>query len=190
MDLLFDILQAAGVAVAIGIRPFLPALLLGALAAADLGVDFDGTAFAFLESPIWLAVLAVLVVATLVRQPPSEGRGPEIVAGIGLVLAALTFAGQLDDRFDVWWPGLVAGPVLALLGSVAAGGLFARVTARLDAATAKTLPLYARAIAVLVAALSVLAPPLGLVAVLGAAFLLRGGQRREGEKFAGLRILR
>ncbi|MCW2999028.1 MAG: hypothetical protein JWN65_2577 [Solirubrobacterales bacterium] len=190
MNLLLDILQAAGVAVAIGIRPFLPTLLVGVLAAADLGVDFDGTSFAFLESPIWLAVLAILVVVGLVREPPQDGRGREIILLIGAVLAALTFAGQLDDRFDVWWPGLIAGPPLALLGTVAAGGLFARVRARLDAATARTLPLYARAIAVAIAGLSVLAPPFGLVAVVGAVVLLRGGQRRDGEKYAGLRILR
>ena len=41
-------------------RPFLPALLAGALAAADLGVDFDGTEFAFLETPWWLLVARVL----------------------------------------------------------------------------------------------------------------------------------
>ena len=49
MDLALDILQAAGIGAAVGIRPFLPALLVGALAAGDLGVDFDGTDFAFLE---------------------------------------------------------------------------------------------------------------------------------------------
>jgi len=49
MQLLLDILQGAGVATATGIRPFLPALAVGALASADLGVDFDGTDYAFLE---------------------------------------------------------------------------------------------------------------------------------------------
>ena len=49
MDFLLDLLQGAGIAAAIGIRPFLPVLLAGALASADLGIDFDGTDFAFLE---------------------------------------------------------------------------------------------------------------------------------------------
>ena len=36
-------LQGIGLALAVGLRPFLPALLAGALARGDVGVDFDGT---------------------------------------------------------------------------------------------------------------------------------------------------
>ncbi len=61
---------------------------------------------------------------------------------------------------------------------------------RLDSATATTLPAYAEAIALVLAALSVLLPPVGLVGVVMAVVLLRGGKRRDGEKYAGLRILR
>lgn len=191
MNLLLDILQAAGVAAAIGVRPFLPALVVGVLAAADLGVDFDGTSFAFLESPVWIAAMAVLLVASLVgRKALEAGAAAQAMTAVGAVLAALEFAGQLDDRFDVWWPGLVAGPLLAVLATLAASGLFGRVRARLDAATASTLPLYAEAIALALAGLSVAAPPVGLVGVGLCVFLLRGGKRREGEKYAGLRILR
>ena len=49
MDLALDLLQGVGIAAAVGVRPFLPALLAGALAAGDLGIDFDGTDCAFLE---------------------------------------------------------------------------------------------------------------------------------------------
>ena len=48
MDFLLDLLQGAGLAAAIGIRPFLPVLLAGALASADLGLYFEGTDFSFL----------------------------------------------------------------------------------------------------------------------------------------------
>ena len=41
MDYLLALLQGLGIAAAIGIRPFLPVLLVGALATANLGVDFD-----------------------------------------------------------------------------------------------------------------------------------------------------
>jgi hypothetical protein len=41
MKLVLDILQGMGLASATGLRPFLPALLAGALATEDLGVDFD-----------------------------------------------------------------------------------------------------------------------------------------------------
>ena len=64
VEFVLDLLQGAGIAAAVGIRPFLPVLLVGALASADLGLDFDGTSFAFLEEwPFLLAVL-VLVAAT------------------------------------------------------------------------------------------------------------------------------
>ena len=66
MRYLLDILQAAGIGSATGIRPFLPALAAGALARADVGVDFEGTAFAFLESPIFLIALIVAMAAMLV----------------------------------------------------------------------------------------------------------------------------
>lgn len=191
MNLLLDILQAAGVAVAIGVRPFLPVLLLAVLAAANLGVDFDGTSFAFLESPVWIAVAGVAVIASVAGRTALEtGRAAQATTAVGAVLAALLFAGQLDDRFDVWWPGLLAGPVLAVLATLAVSGLFARVRARLDSETAATLPFYAEGIALALAGLSVLAPPVGVVGVVGVAFLLRGGRRRAGEKYAGLRILR
>jgi hypothetical protein len=36
----------------------------------------------------------------------------------------------------------------------------------------------------------VLFPPLAIIVVVALAWLLRGGQRRQGEKYAGLRILR
>lgn len=191
MNLLLDILQAAGVAVAIGIRPFLPACLVGILAAADLGVDFDGTSFAFLESPFAIGVFlgGGLALAFARHRLPAD-LAPRVLLALGAVVAALEFAAQLDDRFDVWWPGLIAGAVLAVLAGLSAAGLFARATSRLDTATARTLPVYAEVIAVALAGLSVLAPPVGLIGVAGAIFLLRGGRRREGEKYAGLRILR
>ena len=77
MDFLFDLLQGAGIAAAIGIRPFLPVLLVGALAAGDLGIDFDGTDFAFLEqAPALAIVLALLAIATYAvrRAGPAAHR--------------------------------------------------------------------------------------------------------------------
>src|SRR5215204_6146253 len=61
MDFILDLLQGAGIAAAIGIRPFLPVLLAGALAAANLGLDFEGTDFSFLEGTAFLLVIVVLV---------------------------------------------------------------------------------------------------------------------------------
>src|SRR3954449_7154971 len=62
--LFMDIGQGAGTAGATGVRPFLPALLIGALARGDSGIDFDGTDYSFLESEWFLLVVLLLAVAT------------------------------------------------------------------------------------------------------------------------------
>src|SRR5918999_4655299 len=68
MDFVLDLLQGTGIAAAIGIRPFLPVLLVGALASADLGLDFDGTDFAFLEAPGFLLAVLVAVMLNYVAE--------------------------------------------------------------------------------------------------------------------------
>ncbi len=42
----------------------------------------------------------------------------------------------------------------------------------------------------MIAVLATVAPPVGPLAVLAMAWLLWAGRRREGQKYAGLRILR
>jgi hypothetical protein len=191
MKLILDILQGMGLATAAGVRPFLPTLAAGALATADIGVDFDGTAFAFLESPIFLLAVAIAMVVTfLLRNRLDTPAGAAALSGIGIGLGALLFAATLDDHHAVWWPGLIGGLLCAALASAAVRDLFTRTRARLDAEAAAALPIYAEGVAVALAALSILIPPVSLVAVGFFVWLLAGGRRREGEKYAGLRILR
>ena len=192
MRLLIDILQGAGLAGAAGIRPFLPALVAGAFASGDMLIDYDGTSFAFLEQTGWLlaVVIAVVVVSILERRLQSQEPLQSALAGIGIGIGALLFAGTLDDRFDLWWPGLLAGGLCAALAGVATRSLLARTRARLDPAGRDALSIYAEGMALLLAALAVVAAPVSIVALGFFAFLLRGGRRREGEKYAGLRILR
>jgi len=196
MDFLLDLLQGVGLGAAVGIRPFLPVLLIAALAAADLGLDFEGTDFAFLEQwPFLLAVVAGVGILDLVgrrRGLEATERGPLLAAlvAVALVLGALAAAGSLADRDHPIAPGLVAGAAAAALGFAATRSLLARTRRRLDRDAAATLPLYAEAAGLLAAGLSVLFPPLALLVVGGLAWLLLGGRRREGEKYAGLRILR
>jgi hypothetical protein len=196
MHYLLDLLQGLGIAAGVGIRPFLPTLLVGALAADNLGVDFDGTDFSFLEKPAFLIVIVVLVAALGVIE---RRRGPEMGGGraglyalgaVAVVLGALLAAGSIADRSSTWWPGIPVGVGAALLGFAAARSLFGRVRARLDAEAAGALPFYAEGAALLAAGLSVLLPPLAIIVVVGLAWLLAGGRRRAGEKYAGLRILR
>jgi hypothetical protein len=191
VKLLLDILQGMGVSAAAGLRPFLPTLLVGALAADNLGVDFDGTDFAFLESPWFLlAIVVALVVTTLLRSRFETPAGEAALGGVALGLGALLFAGTLDDRHATWWPGLVGGLVCAFIAQQGARSLLTRTKARLDAEAAAALFLYADGAALLAAGLSVLIPPVSVLIVAFFIWLRLGGRRREGEKFAGLRILR
>jgi hypothetical protein len=196
MDYLFDLLQGAGLAAAVGIRPFLPVLLAGALAVADLGLDFEGTDFAFLET--WPFLLAVLVLVALLdfagrragRQEAEAGALGWALLAMTVVLGALLASGSIADRSDDWWPGVPIGIACAALGFYAARSLFGRVRRRLDTETAAALPVYAEGAALGAAGLSILFPPLAVLVVAGLAWLLAGGRRRAGEKYAGLRILR
>ncbi len=196
MDLALDLLQAAGIGAAIGIRPFLPVLLVGALAARDLGVDFDGTDFEFLEeTPFLLGALVLLVVFDLVRRRTADDaleRGPGLAAygAIAVLLALLEGGGTLADHDHPVALGMLVAAAAAVLGLFAVRPLFARVRSRLDAGAAALLPVWREAIALVAAGLSVALPPLAAVLIAGLAWLLAGGRRREGEKYAGLRILR
>ena len=194
MEFVLDLLQGAGIAAAIGIRPFLPVLLAGALASADLGLDFDGTSFAFLEE--WPFLLAVLVLVALTdfatRRQANLETGPVVwvLLGMAMVLGALQGAGSLADHDYAIAPGIVAGVAAAALGFFAARSLFGRVRRRLDPDAQGVLPLYGEGAAVGAAGASILFPPLAILVLAGLGWLLAGGRRRAGEKYAGLRILR
>jgi hypothetical protein len=203
MSLFLDISTGAGLASSTGVRPYLPPLLAGGLARGDIGIDFDGTDLWWLESPAFLAaVLALAVVGFVVERSEANraspdiggraGRGPaEIFAGVmGLALGALLFAGALVDNGQEAWIGLVFGPRCAALGWLAIGGLVERVRARLEPDQAVLVTAYADGAALILAAIAIFVPPLALLAIPGFVLLLLGGRRREGEKYAGLRILR
>ena len=191
MKLIIDILQGMGLASAAGVRPFLPTLVAGGFATADVGVDFDGTEFAFLEAKVFLLAVAIAMVVTFILRSRFETpAGAAVLSGISIGLGALLFAATLDDRHSVWWPGLIAGLLCGALASAAVRDLFLRTRTRLDAEAAAALPIYAEAVALVLAALAILIPPVSIVAVGFFIWLLAGGRRREGEKYAGLRILR
>jgi uncharacterized membrane protein len=192
MNYLLDMLQAAGLGSGAGLRPFLPTLGAGVLGRADAGVDFEGTSFSFLESPIFLAALVVALILSLLlaRRRPEDPRIPSALAGIGIGLGALLGAGTMDDRSSVWWPGLLAGGLGALLSSTAVRSLLTRVRARLDEGARAALPAYEEGSGLVIAVLCILLPPLAILAIGFFVWLLLGSKRRGQEKYAGLRILR
>ena len=191
MSVFLDTTTGIGLAGATGVRPYLPPLLAGGLARSDVGIDFDGTDWRFLESTGFLvAVLAVGVIAYLAERSQRQ-RAVEVFSGVvGIVLGALLFAGALADGGTEAWPGLVAGPICALLGWWAVGGLVERVRGRLEGGAAALLTAYADAVALLLAAIAIFVPPASLLAIAAFIVLIVGARRREGEKYAGLRILR
>ncbi len=200
MHLAFDIFQGIGIAAAVGIRPFVPGLAAGALAAGGVEIHFDHTSYSFLQSgPFLLAMVvgaALLIVVDQAVWTAGWGRiqGRTLVALlsiISLALGALFFAGSLARDHHAAWPGWIGGVICAAIGIAGSRPFLMRLRSRLDdAAAAVGLPLIADGSALLVAVLSIVAPPVGVIALLGLLWLLYRGQQRGEQKYAGLRILR
>jgi len=183
----FDILTAIGLGAACGIRPFLPVLVAGGLAAANATIDFDNTGYAFLEAPWWLLVVAAAFVVTILAAKLIPDYALWVAS---LVMGGLLGAGTLEDHHHSAAIGWVLGVLFAVLAAAAARDLFGRVRSRLDEQAAGALPLYAEGASLIAAVAAVLVPPLSAVVVAFLAWLLQGGRRRSGEKYAGLRVLR
>lgn len=196
-NLVFYIGLGAGLALAAGVRPFLPALLAGGLASSGLlGVDFAVGKYSFLESTWWLlAVTAALVIAYAVQfvigsERFDRGVPGAVLAGLGIGVGALLFGGTLCDHGHPAWPGLLGGAVAAALGLAAVRPLTLRVRARLQERQAReALTVYLDAASLAIAALVCLLHPLGYVALVAIAWFAWAGRGRGRGKFAGLRIL-
>ena len=192
ISLYMDIGQGAGLAAASGIRPFLPPLLAGGLARGDIGLDFDGTSWHFLESPGFLLAVFALAVLSYGAERSAPNRRPVelTLAALGLALGALLFAGSLAEGGREAWPGLLAGVACGALAWLAVGGLLGRTRRRLEPSAASVLALYAEGAALLLAGLAIALPPLSFLALVGFCVLVVGGRRQASRKYAGLRILR
>jgi hypothetical protein len=185
-----------GIALAIGIRPFIPALAVAALASGGVQIHFEHTDYWFLQSTPFILAMVVGAIAVSVAErqlgPDAANSGPfpSILLLVSFALAALFFAGALAQHHHPAWPGWIAGVLCAGLAAAAIRPLLGRVRARLDDEAASATILYAEGAALVIGVLSTVAPPVGPLAVLAMLWLLLAGRRREGQKYAGLRILR
>jgi hypothetical protein len=194
MDLFLAISQGIGVSTATGIRALLPALLVGALARANLGVDFNHTDYSFLESVWWLALLVAGVALSVFARRRRIDLPLFVPIVAGAAMGALLFAGSLADEGDAPGPGLVAGVACALIGFAAARAFFDRAAARVQAAdraeAASFIELYAEGAALGCAGLAVLLPPVSYLVLGFCGWVLLVSRRRSAAKYEGLRVLR
>ena len=192
MHLVFDIFQGIGIACAVGIRPFLPALVAGGLAAGDVEIHFSGTDYSFLQSaPFLLGMVVGAIALAMIERRQIDSEALSVALGaIGAALGALFFAGALAHGHYASWPGLIGGVVCAVIATLATRPLLVRVRARLDPEAAAAVPLYAEGTGTLDSALSIVAPPVGPIGFIALLWLLIAGRRRSEQKYAGLRILR
>ena len=133
---------------------------------------------------MFIAVLAVLAVASHVREIP-----PPVLAAVAIAIGALLFAGSLTEGGRDGWIGLPLGAACAALAWYASARFFARARVRLDS-DAGLLSAYGDLIALSIAVVSVVIPPLAFGALAAFVFLLVRGRAAEGRKYEGLRILR
>jgi hypothetical protein len=191
----FDIGLGLGLATACGLRPYLPALLAGALgSAAALDVGFGGR-FHFLQAGWWLVAAAVVFAATylLALRVSAErfGASSAMVAVHAIAVGALLFAGTLAHHHDAWWPGLIGGAAAAALARAAVVPLIEGARSRLeDRGAREAVTLYIDGGSLALAGLVALLHPLGYAAPLLVLWLLLRARSRAGAKYAGLRVLR
>jgi lysylphosphatidylglycerol synthetase-like protein (DUF2156 family) len=191
VELFLAISQGIGASLAAGVRPFIASLVVGALARGDLGVDFEGTDYSFLEAIWWLAAMVVLVGGMLCLRRGGARIPTLVLLAPAVAIGALEFAGSLADEGYAPAPGLAAGAAAAAVGFLAAQAFLGGAVARLrESEAASFVELYGLAAAVAIAALAVLAPPASYVALAFCAWLLLARRQRAQRKYEGLRILR
>jgi hypothetical protein len=175
---------------------------VGVLAHEDVGINFTGTDFSWMESWIWIGALAaIFIVFWLVDRPGANelvrpgGRPTEQGRRYVLLCAAvgaLLFAASLASGHDTAWPGVIAGAVAAFIGYLGLAQFFIRANSRLEAAgdPGVVLGLGRDLVTIALTVLVVVADVVGYVVLVAALVLAATARRRAGEKYEGLRVLR
>jgi uncharacterized membrane protein YgdD (TMEM256/DUF423 family) len=134
VHLAFDIFQGIGIAAALGIRPYLPSLAVGVLAAVGVEIHFTHTQYHFLQAAPFLLVMVVATVllAVLESRASLDGRfRTPVLAAFSMVLGALFFAGSLARGGYSPAAGFLGGLICAGVGLAASRPFLARLRSRL-----------------------------------------------------------
>jgi hypothetical protein len=131
-----------------------------------------------------------LALATGAFGGASGRRGPvgALLLVVAMVGGGLLFGWSLDQEDHPAWPGFAAGAVCAAAAFVVVRDFAAGALARAGDGgyTGGLIALSA----LVLAGLSLLLPPVALLALAGLLWLWAGRQRREARKYEGLRTLR
>jgi hypothetical protein len=139
--------------------------------------------------------LAAGVVAGAIAGAVERGGAVGPLTGLLLTIAGLggayAFGASLDAEDHPAWPGWFVGAALVVVAFLVARDLVAGAAARAgEGGSAGAIAAIAAVGAVVIAGLSLLWGPLGLLALAGIAYLGLGRRRRAAAKHEGLRSLR
>jgi hypothetical protein len=200
--------QGLGLAIAIGLGGVLAALFVSVMANLAAGIDPDGTDFSFIDATWFLVLLLVLAVLTVLARGREAARIPLVI----LLAAAggIAFAASLAEEGDSGVLGLVLGVIVAGITALLASDVLEGALRRARGAGAKrggvgrdsggsttpeadaanVLVIGFAGAGIILAALALFIPPVSILALIALIVLAAGRQRRSGEKYEGLRILR
>ncbi len=190
------ICQGLGLALAVGIGGPLVGLFVAAMGAMEAGFNPDGSSFEFLTQTWFLVLLLALVVLAVVARTREVLKLPSLI-GIGAI-GAIVFAASLAEGDYTFWPGLVAGALVATPTAVIAADILGGAVERAKGAEVGTPAADAANMMIIVfvttgvvlAGLSLFAPPASLPFAVAVAYLALTRRRKADEKYEGLRILR
>ena len=195
MDLFLAICQGLGLALAIGVGGALAALFVSFMGSIEAGIDPDGTDFEFLTATWFLVALLALVALAIVARTREIGRYP--IVALLAAAGAICFAASLAEEGETAWWGLIAGAIVTALAAVIALDILEGAIKRAKSSGTETADDAANTLliafafgGIALAAISLVLPPVSLVALVVLIALVLGRRRKAGEKYEGLRILR
>ncbi len=192
MDLFLAICQALGLGLALGIGGPLVALFIATMAALEVGIDPEGTDWAFLGSE-WFVLL--MFVANVIGFYTDRERqmNPMRSAGFAAAIGAIAGAAALASEGEPAAIGFAVGAAAGVFAGMVAGQVLAGAQARAereDTAAPGTLSLLFAFAGIVVAALSLFVPPVAILVAIALIGLAVSRRRKAGEKHEGLRVLR